>query len=118
MQHHRRGTAPTAPCSRQRLPGGDDATGTLTLTMCSTRDRCAQGGLLAFTQPVDLSALVIVPSDALSLAASGRDYIIATAPSFTGTRPVLSGFPSRWKVIVRGTELHLTALGGTCLTIL
>jgi hypothetical protein len=80
--------------------------------------RDAAADVLAFTQPVDLSALVIVPSDTLSLAASGRDYIIATAPSFTGTRPVLSGFPSRWKVIVRGTELHLTALGGTCLTIL
>ena len=106
-------------------PGGDDATGTLTLSdvtlgavvyRATLRDAAAD--VLAFTQPVDLSALVIVPSDALSLAASGRDYIIATAPSFTGTRPVLSGFPSRWKVIVRGTELHLTALGGTCLTIL
>ena len=106
-------------------PGGDDATGTLTLSdvalgavvyRATLRDAAAD--VLVFTQPVDLSALVIVPSDTLSLAASGRDYIIATAPSFTGTRPVLSGFPSRWKVIVRGNELHLAVLGGTVFSIL
>ena len=106
-------------------PGGDDATGTLTLSdvtlgavvyRATLRDAAAD--VLAFTQPVDLSALAIVPSDTLSLAASGRDYIIATAPSFTGDRPAVSGFPSRWKVIVRGNELHLTALGGTIFSIL
>ncbi len=106
-------------------PGGDDAVGTLTLSgvalgaaVYRVTLRDAGADILAFTQPTDLSALTLLPSDAFSLVAGGRDYIIATAPSFTGTRPVLSGFPSRWKVIVRGTELHLTALGGTCLTIL
>ena len=101
-------------------PGGDDATGTLTLSGVALGDavyratlRDAGADVLAFTQPADLSALTIVPSDAFSLAPGGRDYIIATAPAFTGNRPALSGFPSPWKVLIRGGELHLTAIGGT-----
>ncbi len=105
-------------------PAGDDATGTLTLSGVALGDttyratlRDAGADVLAFTAPADLSALTIVPSDALSLAPAGRDYIIATAPSFTGAKPALSGFPSLWKVIIRGSELHLTAIGGTLFSI-
>jgi len=105
-------------------PGGDDATGTLTLSGVALGDavyratlRDAGADVLAFTQPADLSALTIVPSDAFSLAPGGRDYIIATAPAFTGNRPALSGFPSHWKVLIWGGELHLTAIGGTLFSI-
>ncbi|MBP7636816.1 MAG: autotransporter-associated beta strand repeat-containing protein [Kiritimatiellae bacterium] len=105
-------------------PGGDDAVGTLTLSgvalgaaVYRVTLRDAGADILAFTQPTDLSALTLLPSDAFSLVAGGRDYIIATAPSFTGNRPALSGFPSHWKVIIRGGDLHLTAIGGTLFSI-
>jgi autotransporter-associated beta strand protein len=105
-------------------PAGDAATGVLTLSDVAPGAatyrvtlRGAEADGLAFTAPADLSALTVVPSDALSLDPGGRDYVIVTAPSFTGGKPALSGFPPKWKLLVRGGELHLTAIGGTLFSI-
>jgi autotransporter-associated beta strand protein len=106
-------------------PAGDTATGPLALsdiTLGAVTYRVTLRGvaadLLAFAGPADLSALTVEPSDALSLAPGGaNDYVIATAPAFPGALPALSGFPSKWKLLVRNGELHLTSIGGTLLLI-
>ena len=81
-------------------PGGDDATGTLTLSdvtlgavvyRATLRDAAAD--VLAFTQPVDLSALVIAPSDALSLAASGRDCGSVSGSRSPATMALMMSIP-------------------------
>ena len=98
-------------------PAGDDAIGTLTLdgatleqgvtyrlTTLGTDSDC-----LISTGPLDLSGLTIVPATDLPNAPA---YLIAQAPDFIG-KPTLDGFPTKYKIMRRGTDLLLTSLGGT-----
>jgi autotransporter-associated beta strand protein len=96
-------------------PAGDAAVGTLALgavtlssgsvyrltTSGSSSDRLLVDG--------DLSALTIVP--ATNDEVPSGTYIIATG---TITRkPVLSGFPDKFKLLLQGNDLLLTTVGGS-----
>lgn len=70
--------------------------------------------LITSTVALDLSNLTIVPADSLSAAPTGSSYVILHADGgFTGAKPALSGFDSKWKVIRLGNNLILTSQGGT-----
>ena len=64
---------------------------------------------------VDLTNLTVMPADAASAEPTAPMYIIATGA--INTKPTLSGFPSKYKLIVanNGTQLWLTSQGGTVL---
>jgi hypothetical protein len=54
---------------------------------------------------------VVLATDAELTATA---YIIAHADGgFTGDKPTLSGFPSKYKIIRCGADLVLTSAGGT-----
>ena len=101
-------------------PAGDTAVGTLALSNVSFSSgltyRLTVSGTqcdrLTFAGTLDLSGTTIVPSTANDYTAS--TYVIATASGgFTGNKPALSGFPSKYKIIKYGTDLQLTSRGGT-----
>lgn len=97
-------------------PAGDSAIGTLalngvTLAAGSVYRLTASGGSSSDRLLVngDLSAMTVVPATAAEIP-SGI-YIIAT-----GTithKPVLSGFPGKFKLILQGNNLLLTTVGGS-----
>ena len=63
---------------------------------------------------VDLTNLTITPADGPSASPTGVSYVILqTDGGFTGAKPALSGFDSKWKVIRVGNDLLLTSQGGT-----
>jgi len=64
---------------------------------------------------VDLANLTVMPADAASATPTARTYVIATGA--INTKPTLSGFPSKYKLIVanNGTQLLLTSQGGAIL---
>jgi hypothetical protein len=64
---------------------------------------------------VDLANLTVMPADAASAEPTAQTYVIATGA--INTKPTLSGFPSKYKLIVanNGTQLWLTSQGGTVL---
>ena len=65
------------------------------------------------TGALDLSNLTVMPSDSLSAAPTGSSYVILHADGgFTGAKPALSGFGSKWKLIRLGNDLILTSQGG------
>ena len=101
-------------------PAGDGAVGTLALDGVSVAGGVtyrltvsgAQSDRLTFTGALDLSGVTVVPSTAAEYTAS--TYVIASADGgFTGEKPAASGFPSKYKIIKRGTDLLFTSLGGT-----
>ena len=103
-------------------PAGDDAVGTLALDGVSLATGVtyrltvsgAESDCLAFTGTMDLSGLTIIPATATDYTVS--TYLIATAAGgFTGEKPAVSGFPSKYKLIRHGTDLQLTSLGGTAI---
>ncbi|MDA3927075.1 MAG: autotransporter-associated beta strand repeat-containing protein [Kiritimatiellae bacterium] len=100
-------------------PAGDSAIGELALSNISfvagaeyrlttsdnTSDRLLVDG--------DLSALTVVPATDAEMTESS--YIIATG-AIIG-KPILSGFPSKFKIIRTGADLLLTSSGGTLIII-
>ncbi len=102
-------------------PAGDAAVGTLslngvTLAAGSVYRLTASGGSTSDRLLVDgdLSALTIVP--ATDDEVPNGTYIIAT-----GTithKPVLSGFPDKFKLIIQGNDLLLTTVGGSIIRFL
>ncbi len=101
-------------------PAGDAAVGTLALDRpvfagaTTYRVNIATGNdLVEVAGPVDLTNLTVVPADGLSAAPAGVSYVILRASGgFTGAKPALSGFDSKWKVIRFGNDLVLTSQKG------
>ena len=64
---------------------------------------------------VDLANLTVMPADAASAEPTATTYVIATGS--INTKPALSGFPSKYKLIIggNGTQLLLTSQGGAVL---
>jgi len=63
---------------------------------------------------VDLANLTVMPADAASATPTASTYVIATGA--INTKPALSGFPSKYRLIVfGGTQLLLTTQGGAIL---
>lgn len=106
-------------------PAGDAAVGTLALdhpvfSGASTyRVNIAAGNdLVDVAGPADLTQLTVVPADGLSAAPTGVSYVILRASGgFTGAKPALSGFDSKWKLIRFGSDLVLTSQKGLVLMI-
>ena len=106
-------------------PAGDEAIGSLTLSGVTfgagstyrvnvsgteTADTITSAGSL------NLTNLTVVPADTPSADPEGKEYIIAHADGgFTGVKPALSGFASKWKLLIKGNDLILTTAGGTML---
>lgn len=105
-------------------PAGDDAVGTMSmdglafaagvvyrLTVLGHDCDC-----LTSTGTLDLSGVSIIASKTPDCAVS--TYLIAHANGgITGAKPTVSGFPSKYKIIRKGTDLLLTSQGGTILTV-
>ncbi|HPS07520.1 MAG TPA: autotransporter-associated beta strand repeat-containing protein [Kiritimatiellia bacterium] len=104
-------------------PAGDAAVGTLALDhpvfAGATTYRvniAADNDLVDVAGPVDLTQLTVVPADGLSAAPAGTSYVILRASGgFTGAKPALSGFDSKWKLIRFGNDLILTSQKGLVL---
>ena len=105
-------------------PAGDDAVGTLALEDISLSEGVvyrltvfgAACDLLTSTGTLDFSGASIVASTDPNCTVS--TYVIAHADGgITGTKPTVSGFPSKYKIIRKGTDLLLTSQGGTVLTL-
>jgi len=100
-------------------PAGDDAVGTLSLDGISFAedvvyrltvigDTCDR---LTSTGTLDFSGVSIIASTEPDCTVS--TYVIAHADGgITGTKPTVSGFPSKYKIIRKGTDLLLTSQGG------
>jgi len=72
---------------------------------------------LIANEPLDLTGLIIRPSDLASEKPIGNNYVIATAVGgFTGL-PTIEGFTDgkNWKVIRKGNQLLLSTQGGIIL---
>jgi autotransporter-associated beta strand protein len=102
-------------------PAGDIAVGSLNvqgvtfsagtsyrLTIIGTgSDRLISSGAL------DLSGLTIVPATNTVLMTASTYVIAQAAGGFTGTKPAISGFPSKYVISKQGTDLLLTSQYGT-----
>jgi autotransporter-associated beta strand protein len=101
-------------------PAGDAAVGSLTLegvtlaagiTYRVTVDGATSDSLLS-SGALDLSGVTLVPATGAELTAS--TYIIAHAEGgFTGAKPALSGFPSKYIIQRQDKDLLLTSQYGT-----
>ncbi|MCL1921054.1 MAG: autotransporter-associated beta strand repeat-containing protein [Kiritimatiellaeota bacterium] len=60
---------------------------------------------------VDIANWTVIPADDTSAQPPARTYLIASG-TFTG-KPDLTGFPSKYKLVVRNGQLILTSEGGT-----
>ena len=105
-------------------PAGDAAVGTLALSDVSLASGTiyrltvsgAQSDCLTATGVLDLSGMTIIAATT-DTEYTSTTYLIATASGgFTGDKPAISGFPSKYKVIRHGTELQLSSLSGTLIT--
>ena len=101
-------------------PAGDAEVGTLAVEGVSFATgvtyRVTVSGVqcdrLTSSGTLDLSGVTVVPATGAELTAT--EYVIARADGgFTGTKPVVSGFPAKYKVIRYGTDVLLTSQGGT-----
>ncbi|HOM58601.1 MAG TPA: autotransporter-associated beta strand repeat-containing protein, partial [Kiritimatiellia bacterium] len=105
-------------------PAGDTRVGTLALdgvtlsagssyrvTVSGTTSDC-----LTTTGTMDLSQVLIVPAADAELTVP--TYVIARADGgFTGDKPTVSGFSSKYKIIRTATEIRLTSQGGAVMVI-
>lgn len=103
-------------------PAGDRSVGELDFTsvsfasgvICRVTIDGAQSDCLRFDGVVDLSGLTVVPATDAEL--TENKYVIASATTgFIGAKPMVDGFPSKYKIMRRGTELLLTREGGAVL---
>ena len=69
--------------------------------------------VITSVHPLDLTGLTIIPSDGDSVSPTGNNYVIATAPSFTGVPTVKDFTGKKWKTLRKGNTLLLTTQGGT-----
>ena len=96
-------------------PAGDDAVGELALSGVTFGEgatyRVTTSGGLSDRLLVsgDLSALTVVPATDAEI--TGSTYVIATGA--ITAKPVLSGFPDKFKLLQQGDDLLLTSKGGT-----
>ncbi|HQQ91846.1 MAG TPA: autotransporter-associated beta strand repeat-containing protein, partial [Kiritimatiellia bacterium] len=108
------------------LGGGECAIGTLTGDGTVANGTFAAGSIYRVKidgatstcvtfDGVDLANLTVMPADAASAEPTATTYVIATGS--INTKPALSGFPSKYKLIVggNGTQLLLTSQGGAVL---
>ncbi len=101
-------------------PAGDAAVGTqflegVTLASGVTYRLTVIGAecdCLASSGTLDLSGVTVVPATGNEL--TSPNYVIAHADGgFVGTKPAVSGFPSKYKVIHSGADLLLSTFGGS-----
>ena len=98
-------------------PAGDDATGELALNGITIADsatyRLTVDGTAADRLFIDgdLSALTVIPASDAEI--TGTAFVIATGA--ITHKPALSGFPSKFKLLLQGNDLLLTSVGGTVL---
>lgn len=103
-------------------PGGDAATGTLSLT-----DVLLDSGAEYRLSFDDAGADLITCADALDVTGlmvtalsepSGKGYLILRAEGgLSGVKPVLTGLSTKWYLRLTSNELRLVKAVGTCLTI-
>jgi len=100
-------------------PAGDAAIGTLALNNVTLAEGVIyrltvsgeQSDALTSSGTLDLTGLTVVPANDTEYTAA--TYVIAQAAGgFSGEKPAVSGFPSKYKVIRKSTELVLTSQSG------
>ncbi|OQB37802.1 MAG: hypothetical protein BWY06_02235 [Candidatus Latescibacteria bacterium ADurb.Bin168] len=105
-------------------PAGDEAVGALALdgvtlaagTVYRVTVSGAASDCLTATGTMDLSQVLVVPATDAELTVP--TYVIAQAGGgFTGDKPALNGFPSKYKIIRTATEVRLTSQGGAVMMI-